>query len=108
MTGELLDRVHRTKDYSVAVDEQLQKLQDPGLTPSARMLAALQETGQEYTEWILHKSREHKEFFLGLTPDPAILQDLAGTAEESRRKQLQLEAGDTLNFDQFLAAYLAE
>lgn len=107
MTGELLDRVHRTKDYSMAVDEQLRKLEDPGLTPSARMLAALQKTGQEYTEWILQKSREHKEFFSGLTPDAAILQDLAGTAEESLRKQQQLEAGDAINFDQFLAAYLA-
>lgn len=107
MTGELLDRVHRTKAYRMAVDEQLQKLDDPDLTPSARMLAALQKTGQEYTQWILQKSREHKEFFLGLTPDAAILQDLAVTAEESLRKQQQLEAGDTLNFDQFLAAYLA-
>ena len=92
----------------MAADEQLQKLDDPDLTPSARMLAALQKTGQEYTEWILQKSREHKEFLLGLTPDAAILQDLAGTAEESLRKQQQLEAGDTINFDQFLAAYLAD
>lgn len=107
MTGELLDRVHRTKDYSMAVDEQLRKLEDPGLTPSARILAALQETGQEYTAWILQKSREHKEFFLGWTADAAILQDLAGKAEDSRRKQQQLEVGDTINFDQFLAAYLA-
>ena len=45
--------------------------------------------------WILQKSREHKEFFLGLTADAAILQDLAEAAEESRRKQQQLEAGDT-------------
>ena len=91
----------------MAVDEQLRKLEDPGLTPSARMLAALQETGQEYTAWILQKSREHKEFFFGLTADAAVLQDLAGAAEESRRQQQQLEAGDGINFDQFLAAYLA-
>lgn len=107
MTAELLDEVHRTKEYSLAVDEQLQKLEDPDLTPSARMLAALQKTGQEHTEWILQKSREHKEFFLGLTSDAAILQDLAEIAEESLRQQQQIEAGDTINFDQFLAAYLA-
>ncbi len=107
MTGELLDRVHRTKDYSMAIDEQMRKLEDPGLTPSARVLAALQKTGLEYTEWILQKSRAHKDFFLGLTSDAAVLEDLAGAAEESLRKQQQLEAGDTVNFDQFLAAYLA-
>jgi glutamate--cysteine ligase len=107
MTGELLDRVHRTKEYSLAVDEQLRKLEDPNLTPSARMLAALQKTGQEYTEWILQKSREHKEFLLGSTPDATILRDLSGKAEESLRQQQQLEAGDTINFEQFLAEYLA-
>jgi len=107
MTGELLDRVHRTKDYTMAIDEQMRKLDDPDLTPSARVLSALQKTGLGYTEWILQQSRAHREFFQGLTADAAVLQDLAGAAEESVRKQQLLEAGDTVNFDQFLAAYLA-
>ncbi len=107
MTGKLLDRVYQTNDYSVSVDAQMYKLEDPNLTPSAQLLAALQKTGLEYTEWMLQKSREHKKTCSGLSVDAAILQDLAGRAEESLSKQQQLEAGDTLNFDQFLAAYLA-
>ena len=107
MTGELLDQVHRTSDYSLSVDEQIQKLEDPTLTPSAQVLAALQESGLEYTEWIVQKSREHRQTFLAMTSDTAILPDLAVAAEESLREQQLLEAADTLDFDEFLAAYLA-
>ncbi len=107
MTGELLDRVHQKSDYSLSVDEQMQKMEDPTLTPSAQVLAALRKSDLEYTEWILRKSREHKDTFSNSTSDSAVMHDLAGRAEESVREQQQLEAGDTLTFDEFLAAYLA-
>ena len=107
MTGELLDQIHKTWGYSSSVDAQIQKLKDPSLTPSAQVLKALQETGLEYPEWILSKSREHKELF-SLSPlNTATMQDFARKARESLKEQQQREAGDTLAFDQFLAAYLA-
>lgn len=107
LTAELLDRVHKTNEYSVSVDGERQKIADPALTPSARVLAALQNNGLDYVEWILMKSREHKETFSSSAADTEILQEFAGKAEESLREQQQLEAGDTFNFDQFLTAYLA-
>jgi hypothetical protein len=35
-----------------------------------------------------------------------VLRDLAEKAKVSLQEQQRIEAGDTLNFDQFLAAYL--
>ncbi len=107
MSGELLDRVHLMSEYSLAVEAQREKLAEQAVTPSARMLAALEESGMEYTEWVMDKSREHRQTFLAMTSDPAILQDLAVTAEQSRQEQQQLEAADAADFDAFLAAYLA-
>lgn len=108
MTGALLDQIHETKDYSRSVDAQIEKLQDPTLTPSAQVLTALQETGLEYPQWIVLKSREHKDFF-SLSPSTAsVLQDFAWKAKESLKEQQLLEARDTQDFDLFLAAYLAD
>ena len=107
MSGKLLDRVYLTDEYSLSVEVQKEKLQDPAMTPSARVLKALEKSGLEYTEWVMDKSREHRQTFVAMTSDTAILHDLAVTAAESRKDQQQLEAADTLDFDAFLAAYLA-
>jgi len=107
LTGELLDQVHGTKAYSMSVKAQREKLEDAAVTPSARVLSALQVTGLNYTEWILLKSREHKENFRTSTANTAVLQDLEAKAQISLKEQQRIEADDVLNFDAFLAAYLA-
>lgn len=107
MTSELLDQVYKTKAYSISVNAQMRKLEDASLTPSAQVLTALQVTGLNYTQWILLKSREHKETFAQSSSCTAVLKDLAQRANESLREQQQIEASDTLDFDQFLEQYLA-
>lgn len=107
MTAELLDQVHKTKAYSLSVDAQTRKLEDPSLTPSAQVLAALRKTGLSYAQWILLKSREHKETLSHASSSTTVLEDLARRAKVSLEEQQQIEASDTLSFDQFLAAYLA-
>ena len=107
MTGEILDRVHETKAYSLSINAQKQKLEDASLTPSAQVLTALDKTGLSYSQWILQKSREHKDFFSHSPLSSHESNDLAQKAEVSLQKQQQLEAADKLTFDQFLAAYLA-
>ena len=107
MTGELLDEVHETKAYSTSVNAQIEKLEDASLTPSAQVLEALRKTGLNYTQWVLLKSREHKETFRHLSSRSDVYKDLARGAAESIKEQQQLEASDKLTFDQFLEEYLA-
>lgn len=107
MTGEMLDQVHKTKAYSISVDDQMRKLENPALAPSAQVLTALQKTGLNYSEWMLLKSREHKETFANFSSNSRVLKDLAQRAKASLVEQQQLEAADILDFDQFLAEYLA-
>ncbi len=108
MSGELLDLVYLTNQYSDSVEVQKEKLADPAMTPSALILDKLEESGMEYAEWVVQKSREHRQSFQTLTSDTAILRNLTVTAAESHRQQQQLEAADSLDFDTFLAAYLAQ
>lgn len=107
MTGELLDQVHETKAYSLSIATQKQKLEDTSLTPSAQVLTALKNTGLSYSQWIVQKSREHKDFFSQSPFSIAELNNLVKKAKASLQKQQQMEAADRLTFDQFLAEYLA-
>jgi glutamate--cysteine ligase len=106
-TSEVLDQVHNTNRYSLSVNAQMGKLEDASLTPSGQVLAALQKSGLSYTEWILQKSREHKETFMQSPSSSTVMKDLSLRAQLSLKEQQKIEAGDTSNFDEFLKAYLA-
>jgi glutamate--cysteine ligase len=106
-TAELLNEVHDTNAYSKALDAQLQKLHHAPETPSAKVLGELRATGLNYTQWILQKSREHRETFGQLSSAAQVYQDLTQRARASLKEQQQLEASDTQSFDDFLKEFLA-
>lgn len=107
MTGRMLDQVHDNDAYSSSVTCQIEKLDDVSRTPSAMVLTALQETGLEYTDWVLLKSNEHKDSFTRCSANKSRLTELAENAMESHQEQRYLEAQNTGTFDQFLEDYLA-
>ena len=108
MTAELMDHLHKTQSYSASVNDQMEKLEDASLTPSAQVLQSLQSKELDYTQWILLKSREHKNSFARSSTNKTVLQNLTRKAAESLNKQQQIEAGDTIDFDLFLKEYLVE
>jgi len=106
LTAEVMDQVHETDKYRKAVQAQVEKINNPASTPSAQVVEALQETGLNYTEWIVLKSREHRKTFRQLSPDSPLQRELASRAARSLEEQKRLESDDSLGFDQFLKEYL--
>ena len=106
MTAELLDTLHQSSDYQEAVTEQRHKLKDVSLTPSAQVLSALKSSGLSHTEWLLQKSAEHRKVFTRSPLPEDIQQELEQQVSQSLQTQKQIEASDTLNFDQYLEHYL--
>ncbi|MBV1787848.1 glutamate--cysteine ligase [Marinobacterium sp. D7] len=108
LTAEVLDGVTTNSHYRGAVDAQYAKLEEPDLTPSAQVLAAIHEHGEGYTSWALAQSRRHRST---LSAEPlSQAQQLAfkEVSARSLQEQAEIEAGDTLDFDQYLAQYLAQ
>lgn len=103
---ELLDAGDPQRPYTAALEIQAAKIDDPGLTPSARTLEELRSTGESFAQLALRMSRLHKAYFLDLyPPNEQRLAEFATEAEQSLEKQAAIEAADTLTFDQFLANY---
>jgi glutamate--cysteine ligase len=106
-TAKMLDQIHGGDDYQRSVNLQRAKVDNPDLTPSAQVLASLKESGLEHTDWLLKKSQEHRDYFMKEAIEPA-RQDAFDTAKTaSLAKQAEIEAADTLDFDAFLAQYMA-
>jgi glutamate--cysteine ligase len=107
--AEVFDRGDPAKPFSAALAMQAAKIQDVALTPSARMLAELESTGESFFDLGLRMSRLHKEYFLALYPPNVERQaEFRAAADESLRAQASVEAADKVRFEEYLAQYSAD
>jgi glutamate--cysteine ligase len=65
-------------------------------------------TRQSYFHTALRQAREHRDHFRATPLDPATLARYQAMATQSLADQTALEAADTMDFAQFLAAYYAQ
>jgi glutamate--cysteine ligase len=94
--------------YRDALAHQVEVLRDPALTPSARVLVEMQRKhGGSYTDLVRELSAKHRAT-LAAAPFPAAEQErFQQFAAESIEKQKQIEAGDSLPFEEYRKKYLA-
>jgi glutamate--cysteine ligase len=106
---ELLDYGEPSRPYATALEQQLVKIDDVERTPSARLLADMRQSGESFFQLAQRMSKMHKDYFLDLyPPNESRLAEFAQAAEESLREQARIEAADKIDFDTYLARYLAE
>ncbi|MCH1997372.1 glutamate--cysteine ligase, partial [Achromobacter xylosoxidans] len=93
--------------YTDSLAAQRAKLGRPDDTPSARLLAALTDSGESFHDHSLRQSREHAQA-LRAEPLPA---DLAAeyrqAALDSSAEQRRIEQSDDVDFDTYVARYHA-
>ena len=105
---ELLDAGDPARPYSAALATQAAKLDDVALTPSARLIKELRDTGESFFDLALRMSATHKTYFLDLyAPDEARLREFAGEAAQSHEDAAAVERASTGSFEEYLAGYLA-
>jgi glutamate--cysteine ligase len=92
--------------YRDSVASQWAAIENPALTPSARLLAAMRSAGSSFEEYALDVARRHHDYFMSAPLEPATMTELEQLAEASLRAQAEREATDTLGFDQYLAEFL--
>lgn len=105
---ELLDEGDPQKPYSAALAVQALKLDDVALTPSARLVKEINETGESFFDLALRTSATHKGYFLDLhEPNQARLREFADQAAESLEAAEAMARAPQKDFDAFLADYFS-
>jgi glutamate--cysteine ligase len=79
---------------------------DPSLTPSARMLDIMSTQGIPFFRFAMNQSIAHKGYFDEHPLLPDQLAEYEALARASLEEQARLEADDDVDFDTFLARYL--
>jgi glutamate--cysteine ligase len=106
---ELLDHGESSRPYQAALEQQRAKIDEVERTPSARLLAEMRGSGETFFQLAQRMSRMHKDYFLDLyPPNESRLAEFAQAAEHSLEEQARIEASDKVDFDTYLAHYLAE
>jgi glutamate--cysteine ligase len=94
--------------YTQSVQLMAGMVDDPAMTPSARLLDELTSGGSSFFEYAIEMARGHSEYFASITPmSPQRHDEFQAEAAESVRRQAEIEAGDSISFDEYLANYYA-
>ncbi|MBK8816016.1 MAG: glutamate--cysteine ligase [Methylococcaceae bacterium] len=105
---DVLDQGQDDKLYTKALQVQRQRVLNPELTPSARMLDAMKNVEEPFDCLALAKSAEHAACFNGKKADEAFTKQFNQMAQQSLAKQAELENKPQLPFDEFLKQYFAQ
>ncbi|MEP2652136.1 MAG: glutamate--cysteine ligase [Paraglaciecola sp.] len=104
----ILDQANGTQDYSQALDFEKQKILDPSLTPSARILKHLVNENIDNGNLGLSLAESFKNELIGTDYKFMNAEDLAAHALLSLEKQRVIEQQEDISFDDFLASYFSE
>ena len=106
-TAQLLDDSYATTEHSDALRKQVDKLNNPDLTPSAQVLASMREQQCSFSQFSLKQSLQHAQTLSSPALDATKTAHYQQLAEQSHQAQQVIEQKNECSFDEFMADYLA-
>ena len=101
-TAGILDHIHHTQAHTQATAQQAAKVADPELTPSAQLLRQMREQNRPFCAMTTAQSIGFEEYFRNNPLSASRLAELQETSRSSVQRQAQIEADDTISFDEYL------
>jgi glutamate--cysteine ligase len=103
-----LDAAHGGAAYRDALAAAAGSVNDPAPVPSARILGEMQQSyGSSYSRFGLARSLEHAKTLRGEPLPKEVEARFVRLAEESIRKQREIEAADKIPFETYRQRYLS-
>lgn len=103
--AELLDQQRGESVHVSSLNQQLAKLRNPELTPSARVLQAIRHENGSFPQFALKQSRHFATQFRERPVDEQTRAELIQMAQQSLAEQAQMEADQSGSFDAFIEDY---
>ncbi|MDH5485627.1 MAG: glutamate--cysteine ligase, partial [Gammaproteobacteria bacterium] len=94
--------------YMQALRDQVEKIKEPELTPSATMLREMREQGEGFYHFARRMSQQHYDYFKSVSLSRDQLAVFSSIVENSLLQQKAIEASDNLSFDEYLENYFRQ
>ncbi|MGI9248710.1 MAG: glutamate--cysteine ligase [Woeseiaceae bacterium] len=106
--AEIIDSHEANESYGESVRLMQKLVDDPDETPSARVLADLDETDSSFFEYAFSLSKSHGDYFASITPLEEVRRKVfEKEVAESLRRQREIEAADDISLDEYLQRYFS-
>jgi glutamate--cysteine ligase len=102
---QVLDADQDSASYRAALGTQMQKVADPELTPSARVLREMRETGESFFDFAQRTSLGHRDYFRDLEISPDVESGLEEDVARSLDRQREIDETDEISFEEYLERY---
>lgn len=103
-----LDENDPEQPFSSALEHVRQTIARPELLPSARVLEIMRQREQSFVAFAMAQSRAHKKHFLSDPLPEPLRSRFEAEAARSLSEQAEIEASDTLSFEEYLDSYFAQ
>ena len=107
-SADVLDDAYGTNAYTEATNYYARYLDNPDLTPSARVLKELEEQQLTYFGWTRKQSEKFQSEMLQVQLPQEKISEFAEQAQQSLRDQAKLEAADEYDFATYLSRYFEQ
>lgn len=106
--AEEIDSKESTDSYAQAIAAMQSLVDDPELTPSARIVSELEEKNIGFSSFALAMSTHHRDYFASIAPpNKAAMDDLKQESIDSLQRQSDIEAADSVGLDEYLEKYFS-
>ena len=106
VVAEVIDGYEKNDSYAQSVQLMRELVANVAETPSARVLADLEETQSSFFEYALSLARSHRDYFGAITAlDDARAQTFRQESADSIERQRAIEASDEISLDEYLQRY---
>jgi len=106
--AQLLDAESVTPVFAQAVATQRAKVEDPSLTPSARVLADMRAHSEGFYHFAMRRSVEVQQWFAKRPLPDCDARRMQADAAKSHVEQQEIEARDDASFEEYLARYFEQ
>lgn len=103
--SRMLDSGEDTPSYHAALQTQRDKISNPALTPSARIVEEMRTTEESFFDFARRMSQGHRNYFHDLAIAPEIEKKFRAEAVKSAERQAEIEKADDISFDEYLRRY---
>ena len=103
----LMDGVQNGSAHYASVNAQLEKVKNPGLTPSGKILTAMEKENKSFYKLAMMLSEQHRRFFTNTPIDSKNLALLQAASSVSLARQKEIEDADKMDFGSFLSEWNA-
>ena len=106
--AEIIDRREASGSYADSVRLMQEIVDNVEQSPSARLLADLEETRSSFFEFGVELARRHSDYFKAITAlDQNRRRVFEQEVSDSLRRQREIEATDNITLDEYLQRYLS-